>query len=119
MDRTGLSRREVKKGLLRDVFGKRGWYPSALEDAFRRSFPGPWRFVRRFNRDDHGALLKQLQRVESDLVIQQVGGRLAGNGPFISLHDSVFCRRGDLPVVESAFEHVTAAVGFRVKLKVA
>jgi hypothetical protein len=119
MDRTALSRREVKKGLLRDVFGKRGWYPSALEDAFRRSFPGPWRFVRRFNRDDHGALLKQLQRVESDLVIQQVGGRLAGNGPFISLHDSVFCRRGDLPVVESAFEHVTAAVGFRVKLRVA
>jgi hypothetical protein len=40
MDKTGLSRREVKKGLLRDVFGKNGWYPSALEDAFRRSFPG-------------------------------------------------------------------------------
>ena len=62
---------------------------------------------------------QELQRVESDLVIQQVGGRLAGNGPFISLHDSVFCRRDDLAVVESAFEHATKTVGFRVKLKAA
>ena len=99
MDKTGLSRAEVKVGLLRDVFGKRGWYPSRVEDAFRRSFPGVWRFVRRFNYDDHGALLRELQRVESDLVIEQVGSGLAesGSGPCISLHDSVFCRRGDLP----------------------
>jgi hypothetical protein len=86
---------------------------------FASSFPGVWGFVRKFNRGDHGAILRELQRVESDLVIHQLGSRLAGNGPFISLHDSVFCRRSDLPVVESAFEHVTAAVGFRVKLKVA
>ena len=121
MDKTGLSRAEVKVGLLRDVFGKRGWYPSPVEDAFRRSFPGVWGFVRRFNRDDHGALLKELQRVESDLVIGQVGSELAesGSGSFISLHDSVFCRRGDLPVVESAFDRAMDGVGFRLKLKVA
>jgi hypothetical protein len=62
--------------------------------------------VRRFNRDDHGALLKELQRVESKLVISQVGRRLssAACGPRVSLHDSVFCRRDDLGAVQSAFE---------------
>ena len=121
MDKTGLSRAEVKVALLRDVFGRRGWYPSPVEDAFRKSFPAVWRFVRRFNRDDHGALLKQLQRVESDLVIQQVGKRLAGNGagPYISLHDSVFSYRRHLPVVESAFREQFASMGCSLQLKAA
>jgi hypothetical protein len=72
-----------------------------------------------FNRDDHGALLKQLQRVESDLVMQQVGKRLAGNGagPYISRHDSVFSCRRDLPVVESAFRAQFASMGSSLQLK--
>jgi hypothetical protein len=121
MTQTGLSRSEVKVGLLRDVFGKLGWYPSPVENAFRKSFPGVWGFVRQFNCDDHGALLKELQRVESDLVIEQVGSRLAesGSGSFISLHDGVFCRRDDLPAVEAAFEYATERVGFRLQLKAA
>ena len=121
MDRTGLSRADVKLGLLRDVFGKRGSYPSAVERAFRQSFPGVHRLVRQFNRDDHGALLKELQRVESDLVIRQVGGRLsqAGTGPCISLHDSVFCRRDELQTVESAFQRQLASMGFSLQLKAA
>ena len=121
MDKTELSRADVKVGLLRDVFGKRGFYPSVVEHAFRQSFPGIQAFVRQFNRDDHGALLKELQRVESDLVIRQVGGRLShtGTGPCISLHDSVFCRRDELPMVESAFERQLASVGFSLQLRAA
>jgi hypothetical protein len=121
MDKTGLSRADVKVGLLRDVFGKRGRYPSRVEDAFRQSFPGVHAFVRRFNRDDHGALLKELQRVESDLVIRRVGGRLSrsGCGPCVSLHDSVFCRRDELPAVEAAFHQELASIGFPLRLKAA
>ena len=91
MEKTGQSRKDVKVGLLRDVLGKRGRYPSVAERTFRESFPGVWSFVRRFNRDDHGALLKELQRVESKLVIHEVGNRLSrsGGGPYVSLHDSV------------------------------
>jgi hypothetical protein len=120
MDRTGLTRAEVKVGLLRDVFGKRGWYPSPVEDAFKESFPGPWRFVRQFNRDDHAALLRELQRVESDLVIERVGPLLvaSGSGPFISLHDSVYCRGGDLEAVQSVFDQATQEIGVQLKLKV-
>jgi len=56
-DVTGLGRRQVKKGLLRDVFGKKGEYPSPIEDEFRKSFPGVWAFIRRYNQDDHATLL--------------------------------------------------------------
>jgi hypothetical protein len=121
MDKTGLSRAEVKVGVLRDVLGKHGRYPSLVEQAFRQSFPGVYRFVRWFNRDDHGALLKELQRVESDLVIRHVGDRLwrAGCGPCVSLHDSVFCRRDGLQTVESAFQRQLASMGFSLRLKAA
>ena len=48
----------VMEGVLRDVFGKRGRDPSDIEQAFRRMFPGVWTFVRKYNRDDHGNLLR-------------------------------------------------------------
>ena len=121
MAKTGQSRSDVKVGLLRDVFGKRGQYPSVVEQSFRASFPGVWSFVRRFNRDDHGALLKELQRVESKLVIHEVGNRLSqsGCGPYVSLHDSVFSRRDDLSEVKTAFARQFEATGFAMRLKVA
>jgi hypothetical protein len=121
MEKTGLSRADVKVGLLREVFGKHDSYPSAVESASRQSFPGVYAFVRRFNRDDHGSLLKELQRVESDLVIRQVGSRLSesGAGPCISLHDSVFCRRGELHAVDSAFRRQLTSIGFSLQLKAA
>ena len=120
MAKTGQSRSDVKVGLLRDVFGKRGQYPSVVEQSFRESFPGVWSFVRRFNGDDHGALLKKLQRVEPDLVIHQVGNRLAQAtcGPCVSLHDSVFCRGNDLVEVTSAFARQFESTGFAMRLKV-
>jgi hypothetical protein len=121
VQKTGLSRAEVKVGLLRDVFGKRGTYPSLLEQAFLESFPAVHAFVRRYNGGDNGALLRDLQRVESDLVIRRVGGRLSrvGCGPCVSLHDSVFCRRRDLPLVEVAFREELADTGFSLSLKAA
>ena len=120
MAKTGMPRGAVKKGLLRDVFGKRGSYPSPLEDAFRASFPGVHQLIRWFNRDDHAALLRELQRVESDLVIHRVGHRLQElrcTG-CISLHDAVFCSRRDIGTVERAFHDVCDASGLPLKLDV-
>jgi hypothetical protein len=59
--------------------------------------------------------------VESDLVIQQVGSRLAGNGggPLVSLHDTLYCRQDDLPVVDAAFQQQFKAMGLSLQLKVA
>jgi hypothetical protein len=121
MAKTGMPRGAVKKGLLRDVFGKRGSYSCPLEDAFRASFPGVHQFIRWFNRDDHAALLRELQRVESDLVIHQVGHRLQElrcTG-CISLHDAVFCSRRDIGTVEQAFRDEMQAMGIQLNLEVA
>ena len=102
-----------------NFFGKRGSYPSNVERAFPKSYSGVYGFVRQFNQGDHGALLKELQRVESDLVTRRIGGRLsrAGTGPCISLHDSVFCRRDQLPMVELTFQLQMASIGFSLQLK--
>ena len=108
----------MKKGLLRDVFGKQRHYPSRLENAFRESFPGGWRFVRNFNRNDHAALLCKLQNVESDLVIIRVGQRLQQLGctGCISLHDAIYCSQNDLGNVRRAFCEVFASMDIRLRL---
>ncbi len=54
MGLTGLDRSSVKLAFLRDVLAKRGPYPSRVENAFQREFPGVYRFIRAVNQDDHG-----------------------------------------------------------------
>ena len=56
MELTGLGRDAVKLAVLRNVLAKRGRYRSVVEQVFRESFPGVYRFVRQVNRDDHAAL---------------------------------------------------------------
>ena len=117
MAATGLSRKAVKKGLLRDVFGKRRHYASPLEQAFRECFPAVWSFVRWFNRDSHAALLRQLQRVESELVIHRVGHLLQELDctGCVSLYDAVYCAREDIGMVEQAFREVVGTVGVHLR----
>ena len=104
-----------------DVFGRRRWYQSPLADAFRMSFPDVYQFIRRFNQGDHAALLCELQRVESDLVIHRVGRRLQELGctGCVSLHDAVYCARRDIGTVEQAFRDTMQAMGVHMKLEVA
>ncbi len=122
---TGLSRERVKTKVMSDVFGKRfdkrGRYPSIVENSFRRRWPNVYRFIRKFNAvaDDHGALLKFLQRVESQFVINGVGGRLAGtDGAFLSLHDGIFAGRSHVDQVIQAMGDEAAAWGCRLPLKI-
>ncbi len=121
MTLTGMSRAEVKVGLLRDVFGKRGHYSCPLEQVFRDDFAGVQQFIRWFNRDDHAALLRELQRVESDLVIHRVGKRLKELGctGCVSLHDAVFCALDDINRIEQAFQDECDASGIQLKLEIA
>jgi hypothetical protein len=115
--KTGLSRDTVKLSLLRDVLAKKGRYPSAMEEVFRREFPEVYAYVRRVNRDDHAELIRRLQRLESRLVIHRVCPTLIGRIPIITLHDSIYSRVDGLAVVETAFEEVFRTMGFRLSLK--
>ena len=107
----------MKLAFLRDVLAKRGRYPSVVETVVRREWPSVYAFVRAVNRGDHAVLIRQLQRLESWLVIEQVAPRLVGRVPCIMLHDAIYSRRGCLATVEAAFNEVFDTIGFRLRLK--
>ena len=115
---TGLDRDILKLAVLRDVLAKRGRYPSVVENAFRNAFPTVYRIIRAVNRDDHGTLIRLLQRAESWLVIEQVAPRLLGQMPIMTLHDAIFSRRRDVREVEAGFREVFGELGFEMGLKV-
>jgi hypothetical protein len=113
---SGLDRDVVKLAVLRDVLAKRGRYPSAVESAFRDAFPTVYRIIRTVNRDDHGTLIRLLQRAESWLVIEQVALRLVRRMPIVTLHDAIFSQRRDVRKVEDAFREVFDELGFKMSL---
>ena len=115
---SGLDRPTVKLSFLRDVLAKRGRYPSAVEDAFRADFPTVHRAIRHVNRDDHGELIRLLQRMEAWLVVETVSPRLVGHVPTITLHDAIYSTGDGLPAVETAFLETFEAIGCRLALKV-
>jgi len=123
------SREFVKKRFLVDVLAKRIWrrdrsgrlvrrdYPSGVEDTFRELFPGVWAFIRDFNAQDNGALIRLLQSAEAWLVLEQVARRLVGRIPFVTLHDAIFARQRDLDTVKAAFDATFEDLGFRIHTK--
>jgi hypothetical protein len=117
MEATGLERDFVKHALLRDVLAKRGRYPSAVEQAFRKVFPSVYTFIRRVNHRDHGELIRHLQRLESWLVVEQVAPRLIGRVPCLTLHDAIYSTMQSLPAVEEAFEETFDEIGCRLAIK--
>jgi len=114
---TGLDRDVVKLSVLRDVLAKRGRYPSVVETAFRAAFPTVLRIIRAVNRDDHGELIRLLQRAESWLVIEQVAPRLLGKVRIVTLHDAIYSKRPDASKVADAFRDVFEELGFEMALQ--
>ncbi len=118
MGDTGLDRDSVKLAVMQEVLAKRGRYPSsAFEKAFRTAFPTVYQIIRTVNRDDHGTLIRLLQRAESWLVIEQVVPRLLGRIPIMTLHDAIYSKRPDTPKVAGAFREVFDELGFQLGLK--
>jgi hypothetical protein len=117
MAHTGLDRDTVKLAFLRDVLAKKGRYPSEVEQAVRAEFPNVLAFIRAVNRDDHGELIRYLQRLESWLVVERVSPRLLGRVPVVTLHDAIFSTRHNLAAVEGAFRDTFGEIGFSLSLK--
>jgi hypothetical protein len=115
----GDPRESVKKALLRDVIAKRGSYPCAFEDMFRRAFPTVHSFVRFVNRDDHKTLVRVLQRLESWLVVEIVAPLLVDKIPILTLHDAIYSRKRDVDLVQDVFIDTCHRLGFRLAIKAA
>lgn len=114
---TNLDRDSVKLRFLVDILAKRGTYPSQVEHAFRSAFPSVYRIIKSVNRDDHGELIRRLQRMESWLVVETVAPRLVGRIPLLTLHDAVFSASRNVTTVAEAFDSVFNELGFRLALK--
>lgn len=118
-----LSRRdELKKCLLRDVFAKRGWYRSPVEETFRRLFLIVWQYIQAINCGgrEHVNLIRRLQQEESKFVIETVAADLMWRLPsvcIVSLHDALFCPVKYLQDVERAFHRAFEQTGFEMSLK--
>jgi hypothetical protein len=116
-DATGLERGVVKRRFLVDVLAPRLAYPSPVRAAFRLLFPSVAEFIEYVNRDDHAELIRLLQRLEAWLVVETVAPKLVNLCPIVTLHDAIFCRASDLPVVRHAFEETFEEIDFTLRLK--
>lgn len=114
------TRKEIQTKFLADVVAKCGTYPSEVEDYFRYRFPTIHAWIKRFNHFDHAALIRELQREESRLVIETVAETLRTEFkdlPFLTLHDGVFAPSKRLGEVRQAFYAAFEANGFPMKMK--
>lgn len=111
------ARDHVKRLLLRDVIAKRGRYPSPFERVFAEAFPSICQFVWWANAEHHATLICVLQRIESWLVVENVAPKLVGRIPIVTLHDAIYSRTRDRPLVHQAFEDVFKELGCRLGLK--
>jgi hypothetical protein len=124
-----MTRDEVKKKLLCDVVAKRkanrfgAEYPSTVEDVFRDLFPTVWAYIREVNCDgwQHKNLIRELQQLESRLVIETVALDLVTRFPgvfFITLHDSIYTTEPYVECVRQAFQRAFDKTGFPMRLKI-
>lgn len=124
-----MPRETLKRRFLCDVLAKRkanqhgAEYPSEVEDTFRKLFPSVYGFIREVNRDgwQHENLIRELQRQESQFVIETVAADLVTAHPrtfFISLHDAIYTTHRHLPKVEAAFNRGFKKLNFQMTYKV-
>lgn len=115
-DSAGLSRDDAKHRFIVDILAKDGGYPSAVEDAFRKTFPGVHRFIKHVNRDHHATLIRTLQRLEAWVVIELACGRITS--PVLTIHDAVYAPATTMPAVEGHLRDVLQEVGIRMQYRV-
>jgi hypothetical protein len=128
--RPPMDRSTLKRRFLADVLAKKLVvyrcssfdYPSEIEDVFRELFPTVWSFIRQVNRGGckHENLIRELQRWESWLVVETVGGILCDrhDGFFVTLHDAIYAKPGFAETVKATFDEVFDRLHFRMRVKV-
>ena len=100
-----------------DVLVCAGEYLSNLSMLFRERFPSVFRFIVVANRRHRGTLISTLQALEAALIVEGVAPRLVDRIPVVTLHDAIYFRARDRPLVMDAFAASFAELGFSMNLK--
>ena len=102
-----MTRKEVKGFVFKVFFGKN--FLDKDNQKFRKVWPTIWNWIKEYkqNNHQHAALAWQLQRMESDLIFNQVCTEIKKADQSIKLftvHDSIFFPKNKLEIVKPIFD---------------
>lgn len=122
-DLTGYSRDDVKGLFLAVIYGHPDHMGTKVGAAVEKLYPAVFRAVVDLNSElGHGGLPRLLQRLESQVMIQQAAGRLLREKPsmpVLTVHDSVLVPEEFVPLVEQVIrEEWSKEFGIVPNLKV-
>jgi len=89
--RHGRDRDRLKKRFMAVIYGKAKHMGTVVGRAFQKLFPGVFATAERANAESHGWLPRQMQRVESFIVVRRAASRILAehpDTPLITVHDS-------------------------------
>jgi len=127
------SRKKLKKKIYAEIFygpnPKKGGNPESLT-AFKKEFPEitdiVWKMkeprYKLSNRDTaHKKFSRKMQKIESDIMINKVAGRIRREHPamvVLTIHDSIRCKESDRKIVKKImYEEIESFCGIKPKLK--
>jgi hypothetical protein len=117
-----MKREDVKDGFMMHVLAKDGNYPSEFREIFANRYPTVDAHIRLINKWSHKTLIRQLQQLEANFVIDNVAAgalMLPSNPLVLTLHDSIICGDGQAELILGEFNRAFNEVGYRMVLKVA
>ncbi len=88
---SNLSRDDLKKSIMKDLFFKATHYTTELEKAFQMHFPNVYNLIQAMKQKDYRLFSIELQRLESTLFVHLIGDKLRKDTIyFLTVHDSVY-----------------------------
>jgi hypothetical protein len=113
-----IDRNQIKEYLMPVYFGKKN-YKSKTKTVFKELYPYVDAFLGRYKDSRKICLIKQLQKLESGLVIRKIAPKLPVDMPRFTIHDSFFVRAQDVEVVKNKVLSVMkSAIGFYPKVSI-
>jgi hypothetical protein len=101
---TDYNRDDVKQKFLAVIYGRVEHMDTLVGQAVRQLYPAVYNAVQSINLSmGHGALPRLMQRMESDVMIQRVAGRLLRKRPgmpILTCHDAIIVPPEFVPVVK-------------------
>lgn len=118
---TEVIRSDFKQMLFADVFYGKREVNTPITQLFGREFPSVHQFILDQKVENYKNLARDMQRAESELMIDTVCLRLMAHHPeipVVTIHDSIMTTEQHIPIVARIIREKFERIGFRPSLKV-